>query len=125
MFTIPQFSHLARCLLIALLVLAIGCGPLTKPKGDVTPGPAPKPVIQHHDAKRCLDDYRKKMAGAFRNAADKVTDENQVKVADELGNTLKAARVESFMPIMRKMDEAEGDSEKMKSLLLKYAGELE
>jgi hypothetical protein len=101
-----------------LLVLVIGCDFADKPL-PLPPSPSPAKAI----AADGLRTYGSKIADAFERAADQ-SEKNVpvVQVINEMGDALKAARVDSFTPLMERLNGLESLSRA--KLLRQWAAEL-
>jgi len=117
-----RLAHAAPCVL--LLLLASGCSDWTV--SPVNP-PSPTPIKRDANAAKCLDEYGRSLAKVFRDSAAELEkpDANQLDVAARMGDAQKAARIESFAPLMERLDEADGSAYETRERLLEFAAELE
>lgn len=91
-------------------LLVVGCDSLWEsPPKPVPPAPPTPVVVVETDAKACLEEYGRRLADTFEaSAAAFEKREPPMSVIKQMADDQQAARINAFMPLMKKLNEFNG-----------------
>lgn len=86
-----------------LCLFAVGCGPMFSDGPHVEPQPQPTVAT----ADQCLRDYGRGLADTFEVAAHQFEQHQpSTKIAEQMGDSQRDARVRAFLPLMEQLTAA-------------------